>query len=191
MGTEQTSEYYDQNLTNFLVPYETSRWRPLYDKVLSLMPEDRDVRICDIACGTGRMAQLLWQNGYHNYVGFDFSLERIKEARRYVPDAVFHHLDVFSDETKTIYQNAEIAIITETLEHIERDLELLESLPKGLQVIGSVPNFDSAAHVRMFSGPQAVLDRYASLVQLELDGISTICKNESRSEIYIFSGKRI
>jgi trans-aconitate methyltransferase len=190
MGTEQSAAYYDRHLKNFLVPYETSRWRPLYDHVLTLMPEDRTVRICDIACGTGRMAKLLWRNGYHNYVGFDFSLERIKEARHYVPEASFHHLDAFSDEARALSRQADVAIITDTLEHLEQDLELISVLPKGMLVIGSVPNFDSKAHVRMFDGPDTVFERYGDLVSFTADSIFTQAKEGSKNEIYIFSGRR-
>lgn len=188
MGTEKAADYYDENLKNFLVPYETSNWKPVYDQVVRLVPDHYTGPICDIGCGTGRLAKALQLSDFENYTGLDFSNERIKEARRYMPDTEFFVMDVFSGDAKALYQEHRFFVLTEILEHLEQDLELLSALPEGSRVIASVPNFDSPAHVRIFDGPDAVIERYGSTIDFGISDIHTVKKKTSKSETYIFHG---
>ena len=146
MGTEQPASYYDEHIANFLVPYEGSIWREVYDATVSLFPEDTSATIVDVGCGTGRLAEALRRSGRTNYIGFDFSPGRIAEARRYLPDHDFRVLDAFSDEARALMYAADVISITEVLEHVEGDRDLLAALPAGKNVVFSVPNFDSATH---------------------------------------------
>lgn len=167
MGSELKPEDYDQRMSLVGKPYEESPWRPIYDAVVSLMPADRAAQIVDIGCGTGRMAEALRRAGYCNYVGYDFSPRRIEEAQRYVPDFAFRVLDCLSEGAKALNAGAKIFIITEVLEHIERDRDVVSGLPSGAFVAFSVPNYASAGHVRTYPSRTAIVERYGDLLTLD------------------------
>ena len=56
-------------------------------------------------------------------------------------------------------------LCTEVLEHVVDDVSVLERIPKGKQVLATVPNFDYESHVRFFANVGEVRDRYGSLFE--------------------------
>jgi len=188
MGTERPPEFYDENLKNFLAPYEESIWKDLYDAVLEFLPRDRTVRVVDVGCGTGRLAEALRRGGYLNYLGFDFSEKRINEAQRYLPKHSFEVLDAFSFQALRHIESADCVCITEVLEHIERDIELLLRIPPGTHVIISVPNFDSASHVRFFSCADKAIERFGVALDMKPSSVRTL--KRGKNETYVFSCRR-
>jgi SAM-dependent methyltransferase len=48
---------------------------------LDIDPRNRDIRIMDAGCGTGLLARLLHEYGYHNIDGFDLSAKMVDIAR--------------------------------------------------------------------------------------------------------------
>ena len=189
LGVEQPSEYYDSRMEKFLLPYESSPWRPVYDAVLELMPTDRNLSILDIGCGTGRCADALQRAGYFNYIGFDFSSERINEARRYLPSTQFHVLDVFADAAAQLFAAADVFVVTEVLEHVNRDTEILRMIPTGREVLFSVPSFGGAAHVRSFADVDAVIRRYGELLTLDVGAIRIVPRPRD-DRIFVMRGRR-
>jgi trans-aconitate methyltransferase len=163
-------------------------WKPVYDTVAKLIPYNYTGPICDIGCGTGRLAKALKKSQLDGYIGLDFSKERIKEARRYLPETEFHVMDAYSKDAVALYQRHHFFVLTEILEHLNDDLGLLALLPSGSQIIGSVPNFDNPAHVRSFENPESVFDRFKSLVSFDPTSIRTLTKQTSKNETYVFSG---
>lgn len=171
---EKDSIFYD-NL------YESGGWEMTYfkhyteihyyetwKKALEIIKRSRKKqKIIEVGCGPGQFANLLFDNGYIDYRGIDFSEEAIKIAKirndRYrnkfnVEDAFSSN--IFSDDYNRV-------IIFEVLEHIEDDLELLNKVRKGTDILFSVPNFDSPGHVRWFLSSAEVYERYMNFVEIE------------------------
>lgn len=188
MGSEQPASYYDEHIANFLVPYEGSIWKEVYDATVSLFPDATSATIVDVGCGTGRLAEALRRSGRINYIGFDFSSARIAEARRYLPEHDFRVLDAFSDEARALMNAADVVSITEVLEHVEGDLDLLSSLPTGKTVVFSVPSFDSPTHVRKFKTMDAVLERYSGILDIDADSAVTVTRRKNHT--FVARGSR-
>jgi 2-polyprenyl-3-methyl-5-hydroxy-6-metoxy-1,4-benzoquinol methylase len=162
-GREQGPEYYDGRMQQVKLPLEQSPWLNLYQMALTLLPQG-DVSIIDLGCGTGRFAKLLQLNGYSRYLGIDFSTRRIEEARSYVPSFRFAVANVFSPSLRALCLDYDVFILLEVLEHLEDDRALIRSIPAGRLVILSVPNYDSAGHVRRFESHEQVRERYDDLL---------------------------
>lgn len=181
MGKEQGPDFYDSRMGRVAIRYEDSPWRPIYDAVVDLLPDDRSIRILDIGCGTGRGAEAIRRAGYKNYLGFDFSPSRVAEAARYVPNFRFLTLDVFSAEARDLFAAHDVFVLTEVLEHIEREREVIAMIPARAVVLFSVPNFDSTAHVRTFSSLDALEDRYGDILAIDREAVRILSK-EKRPE---------
>ena len=78
-------------------------------------------------------------------------------------------------------------IILETLEHIEKDVDLIAKVPVGKRVILSVPNFDAIAHVRFFDTKKDVVERYKE--QLTAESVKSVSVG-GRSKIFLLQGTR-
>ncbi|WP_075109891.1 class I SAM-dependent methyltransferase [Halofilum ochraceum] len=177
MGKEQQSDFYDSRMDRVLVPYEESPWRPIYDTVVEFLHQWNPAGpILDVGCGTGRCAEALRRAGFVNYQGIDFSGVRINEAQDYVPSFTFKQMDVFSADAEHLFAEHGTFIITEVLEHITKDRELIRRLPRGSKVIISVPNYDSAGHVRTFSSARDIDARYSDLLDFDADLLKEISR---------------
>lgn len=172
MGEEQSEHFYDQRLDRVSIPYESSPWRPIYDAVVRLLLEHKDTitSILDVGCGTGRCAEAIRRAGLKEYIGLDFSSARINEAKSYVPEfsTKFKKLEVFSQEALQLFLQHDTFIMTEFLEHVSADLDVIKRVPLNSLLIFSVPNFDSAGHVRHFESAQEVIERYQKLLYFPL-----------------------
>lgn len=54
---------------------------------------EKSNRILDFGCGYGRICQALWQSGFHNVLGVDFSPKMIERARGLFPHLTFEVAD--------------------------------------------------------------------------------------------------
>lgn len=159
-------QFYDRNLRNVSKPLESSPWLRLYETAADLMDQwDRATSIVDLGCGTGRFAKLIASRGFTNYWGVDFSAARIEEARRYNPELDFEVASIFDEVCRDRVQHAGACVLLEVLEHIHRDTDVFEMIRSGTSVVLSVPNFDSAVHVRWFDDAAAVWDRYGRFIE--------------------------
>jgi SAM-dependent methyltransferase len=186
---EKTAGFYNRHRERAMLPLEDSPWRTLYKKAQGLLPASkRTPRIVDLGCGTGRFARLLSDSGYGDYLGIDFADELIEECKRYVPEYRFIVGDFFSPVVKSHFSSTDLFVVLEVLEHIASDLSLMETLPVGATVIGSVPNYDSEAHVRVFPSISGAVLRYGSL--LDFDTIFALPLTHERN-FFLFRGVRI
>lgn len=193
MGSQKESNYYDSNLSSVKLPLEESPWRDVYESAASLLPApDNHLNIADLGCGTGRFAKLLFNKGYKKYWGIDFSEARIKEARQYVPQFSFSVGNLLSDKIQAKFTEFNVFVILEVLEHINSDCDLLLKIPEGKPVIFSVPNYDSAAHVRYFKDSDEIAHRYSKLLYFGQDNIYKITTNKKKGKLIflIFSIKK-
>jgi SAM-dependent methyltransferase len=174
--------YYDEVMVErgspAMLPLEKSGWLPLYEEAAWWIPPEEDV--VDLGCGTARFGALLYQRGhYGGYVGLDFSVSALKEARRYVAHALvarprsdeddpfvyeFRQQDLREWTPSPTRAGNCVYVCLETLEHIVDDVDLVRRVPPGHRLIFSVPNYDSDAHIRTFRNVRDVWDRFSALL---------------------------
>ena len=162
-GVEQPASYFDD-------VYRSSRryredvtpWTPLWKHLVAHV---RDARtIVELGCGPGHLAKLLQPLPVESYVGFDFSRVAIEQARARQPDPRFRFVE--ADLTAAPLPPADLYIACEFLEHVGRDLEILEGIPAGARVLLMVPSFGDRAHVRHFASVDEAVARYDPLFAL-------------------------
>jgi 2-polyprenyl-3-methyl-5-hydroxy-6-metoxy-1,4-benzoquinol methylase len=129
----------------------------------------------------------------------DLADQRVAEARRYVPGGEFTVGSVFDPGIRQRFEDFDVFVVLEILEHLEQDTELLAAIPQGATVILSVPNYDSEAHVRFFADADAVVERYGALLDFEA-GEGHVCerrqtllsrlRGRKRHRIFVFAAVR-
>lgn len=126
--------------------------------------------ILEVGCGVGQLAQFLSDSGLLKYTGFDFSDVGIKKAIerninnfRFIVDDVYT-TRLFSDCDRCEYN---LILITEVLEHLKNDMGILARIPKGMKIIGTVPNYDSKTRVRYFKSIDEIKSRYGGELNFE------------------------
>lgn len=168
----QVSETYDQMFLEdeqsnvFSLHYRYSPYYPLFKAVRSEMKKLNTQSVLEVGCGTGGLAHLLIETTKVKYKGFDFSPVAIDKARKRtnIHDQTFWVSDAFNMDYGLI--DFDTIICTEVLEHLEKDIEVVEKWRQGCNCICSVPNFDSAYHVRYFDNEEDVLKRYGKLIKI-------------------------
>ncbi len=187
-GKEKDARWYSEKFRgNAHKPehYTAFRYYFLFAALVTRLAPDGDESVLDIGCGPGHLAGLLRDVGVSRYCGFDFSEARIEFAASTYPDCEFHVADIFeTDLFETVDYNT--VVCTEVLEHIERDHEVLSKIKPGTRFLGSVPSYDSAAHVRYFINKSDVEDRYREhFARLRIDTLPHGVKGE---RIYVIDG---
>ena len=145
-----------------LSEYQTS----LYNNILNMVKKyPKDIRICELGCGSGQMANMLFDNGYINYIGIDFSSEAIVLAKKANPmyKEKFICSDIFSNTTINHFSKDTLFLCFEVLEHMEKDCKLFEMLPREANIVFSVPSFKSFNHLRTFNTVDDIKERYSML----------------------------
>lgn len=160
-------------------------YSPLYTAALHYLKHvPKSETIVDLGCGPGLLAKLLFDSGRHAYLGIDFSAVLLTRARQIVRNANFILADLRSGSTHEIYRKFRVFVLLEVLEHLTNDQTLLASIPSGSQVIFSVPNFDSKAHVRHFLSLDTVITRYNKCLDFSVSIIFSISEH---NKIFLFN----
>lgn len=124
-----------------------ARWGRAYDHYLrSWLPESKDARIVDVACGYGKLLYFFRERGYRQIAGVDISPDQVRRAREVV--ATVHQGDVLAFLAG---HSAEFDLITalDLIEHLTKDEVLrfvhscFEALRPGGRLILQTPNADS------------------------------------------------
>lgn len=123
-----------------------------------------EIKIVELGCGSGQFANMLFDAGYTNYIGYDFSSAAIARAAELNPIQREHFRQKDIREIKWS-DDVELIVIFEVLEHMADDIAAVEALPDGVSVLFTVPNFDSFNHVRKFDGLSAIVERYGTYFQ--------------------------
>jgi 2-polyprenyl-3-methyl-5-hydroxy-6-metoxy-1,4-benzoquinol methylase len=160
MKIEQGADYYDnkKRIPKGLKP----TWVNLYNKIIEQIPLNSAV--ADLGCGPGLFAEFVYEAGYRNYLGLDFSEKCIEAAKQRVPNFTFEVRNLYDPQNIQKYLNYEVFVFVEVLEHIENDLSIINLIPKKKKIIFSVPNRDDAAHVRFFKNAEEVRQRFSSVI---------------------------
>ncbi len=164
VGQERDASWYDQTFLDYghyRVHYTESPYYPLWTVIVDRMLRAEVNTLLDLGCGPGQFALMMHDRGIPHYVGLDFSGEQIAYAQQLCPDYEFVQADILVLENWRDRQFDTI-LSTEFLEHVERDLYVIENMPPGIRFYGSVPNFPAEGHVRYFSTVDEVRERYGS-----------------------------
>ncbi|WP_343761091.1 class I SAM-dependent methyltransferase [Clostridium oceanicum] len=147
--------------------YSQSRYIKIWNEALEIIKEIKNCNILDIGCGAGQFANLLFDNNIKSYVGIDFSKVAINLAKKtnapYKEKFLLHNIytsDVYKQEYNTV-------TILEVLEHLEKDIDVLEKIKPKSNVIFSVPNYGGKGHVRYFNNISEIINRYKGFVKIK------------------------
>ncbi|KAB1441396.1 class I SAM-dependent methyltransferase [Pseudodesulfovibrio senegalensis] len=195
MGKEQLSHFYDNLFTNggaeqaYHKHYQNCFYYPAWIAAMDLLRQICPQSILELGCGPGQFAAMIHDhlNPTPDYLGLDFSAKGIEISRNNCPKLSFEIVDIVKDAIPT--KDFDCVVCLETLEHIHADLTVLKKLPLGIPLIFSVPNFNSASHVRWFTDEQAIRKRYEGLV--EFKDIKTIQIGTHTNLLFIVKGIRI
>jgi 2-polyprenyl-3-methyl-5-hydroxy-6-metoxy-1,4-benzoquinol methylase len=173
MGKEQDCVYYNaifESSTSYKQGYKHSHYFPGWQKAVEWLKRSNkaDMKIMDVGCGPGQFAEMLKDNSFTSYYGFDFSEVAIDIAKKRIPEWIsqFQTADIFS--SGLLESSAYDAIcIFEVLEHLDNDIDCLSLIKSGTTVILSVPNFWDPAHVRIFDSVADAIARYDGIVDIQ------------------------
>jgi 2-polyprenyl-3-methyl-5-hydroxy-6-metoxy-1,4-benzoquinol methylase len=165
--TEKKEDFYNEGYLDnpkYGCHYSESPYFEIWEGIVKQIKKDANV--LDLGCGTGQFANMLIDNGIGYSYGVDFSETAIKMARNVNKGNDFCVGDLRSTDFYQLKEHNTV-ICLEVLEHIEDDLTILKNIKKGTNIIISVPNYDSAGHVRYFHNIQRVIQRYGSYFNVE------------------------
>jgi hypothetical protein len=175
---EKDSTWYDAEFLgaqHFSAEYKNSPWYKLWVSAIDVMKQEGSKQILDLGCGPGQVAACIKDSmpALGSYAGLDFSRERIHRASEVfgvdVPKGESFRNGKFAFVLKDVYQDGwaewpyDTVLMTEFLEHVTRDLEIVGRIRAGTLVVATVPDFLYEGHVRAFSSVEDVETRYGSL----------------------------
>ncbi len=152
-----------------------------------LKPFAFDTSILEIGCGAGQFANMLFDYGFSNYTGFDYAAEGVALAKKNNPKHADRFFVADAFQTELMEKEYGLVISFEVLEHIQKDLELLNRIRPGTKMLLSVPNFSDPYHVRFFPSEKDVRERYGRVMKI-ID-ISVSMSNETHCLYYVWGEK--
>jgi 2-polyprenyl-3-methyl-5-hydroxy-6-metoxy-1,4-benzoquinol methylase len=167
---EATAEFYDNVYSadkgKYKGSYKKSPYYSLWLRIIEVLKKYNIEAVDELGCGTGQFAELLYKKMPKvMYYGIDYSLQAILIAHTRKLQGLLICKTI--DEHRYLNRESDYAVVClETLEHIEKDTEIIARIPAGAHIVLSVPSFDSASHVRVFKTMKVVLRRYAKYMDL-------------------------
>lgn len=163
---------------------KTGIYYKLWDYVASCL--EKNDKILDLGCGPGQFSEMLFDRGFRNYVGIDFSPVAINMAKGRVPSFTFINCDLDNvDYSK--YEGFKFVSL-ECFEHLKNDLQLLEKLPKKSKLIFSVPNYYAKYHVRVFN-EKFIKKYYGNVLNLGRIGFFTGPPVTGKGKIFVIEAE--
>ena len=182
---EKKADYYDQIYKN---GYNTSNYNFLYQEVINILSNLDNPRVLELGCGLGDLGKMIMEKGWQ-YRGFDFSQEAIKICKDKSPQGNFYQGNVYDNKSFGA-EDYNTVIALEVFEHVD-DLSVIENIRPGATVIGSVPNYDDSAHLRLYEDGKAdIVDYYKPYMHV-YDIRSAQINNNSSGEVltmHLFTG---
>lgn len=186
----KTSSWYDEIYeynSEYRKHYTESRYYFIWTVIADRIVRRNHRNIFDLGCGPGQFAALLHSKGVKGYCGLDFSSSAIEIAKKSCPDFEFIAADAFASDT---LENREYdcLVTMEFLEHVDKDIEILQRVRPGTRVIATVPDFPTPSHIRYFSNSREVQERYARL--FDSFRVDAFLKDEGGHTFFILDGIR-
>ena len=161
MGTEMKEEGYNAayHRAKYLAYYKDTRWYPRFK--LTAARINKDERILEIGCGTGQLANLLFDQDKTNYIGYDFSEVGIKQCHNLgLYPMIFKIGNAYDPE---LYKDYDVLLCCETLEHV-KDLDVLENVEKGKKIVLSLPDFPAPNHLFHITSEEQLKQHYNGII---------------------------
>lgn len=140
--------------------YKGLRFFPVWDFISGWVKSP----IVDLGCGCGHLGHLLSDREFPQYTGYDFSAVAIKKANALKLPGKFRFIEA---DLRTLKLGPATYIATEVFEHIKDDKALISRLPKGVNLIFSVPNYKAPNHYRTYNGVEFIKEYYKDLLNIE------------------------
>ena len=160
-----SSESYDQIFATepeYTGHYSRSSYLPIWKLVAAKI--DKDSYILDLGCGPGQFAAYLYDQGFTNYTGIDFSHVAIERAQSINPAFTFICADL--SQLRFSRHRPDIIFAIETFEHIADDRALIRRLPPA-RLIFTVPNYPAPNHYRTYRDESFIRDYYRDVLTIE------------------------
>jgi len=156
MGKELSSEFYNTVFTNggsehiYFKNYDDTPWYPVWTLIIKYIINGKFTDVLDIGCGPSQFARYLRDSSKSiKYTGIDFSEVAISMAKELTPEFSFRIENAITFDYASIFYN--VVVITEFLEHISGDLDVLNNIKSGTHILATLPNMDSDGHIRFLS----------------------------------------
>ena len=143
---------YDSYITNIFgtihnnkkIKYLIKYYKKNYKKFL---PQNKDAKVLELACGMGEFYQFLCEEGYTDYTGVDLSEEEIQYIHQNVDKtAKIIKQDIISFLKQTKDNEYDVIIFNDCIEHLKKDeicevlLEINRVLKEDAAVLIKTPN---------------------------------------------------
>jgi 2-polyprenyl-3-methyl-5-hydroxy-6-metoxy-1,4-benzoquinol methylase len=173
MGQELSKHWYNEVFDQggsegmYFLNYRETPWYPVWTRIIEILKENNSTKILDIGCGPGQFAHCVLDSITNiEYTGIDFSSSAILSATMIDLPATFIEADALLFDYSNIEYN--VVISTEFLEHVNGDKEILSQIASGTLIIATLPNMDSAGHVRFLSkdneaAVSEIVNRYSDI----------------------------
>jgi 2-polyprenyl-3-methyl-5-hydroxy-6-metoxy-1,4-benzoquinol methylase len=188
---EQGVEYYDRSFNadpTWRLHYTRSPYYPLWTVVVDRLRRRHARKVLEIGCGSGQLARSIRDSGIvEKYLGFDFSPNRVGQARLACPEYRFEVADALKTDLIRI-ADYDTVVSTEFFEHVHADLDIISQIRPGAAMIASVPNFPYVSHVRHFGEPSDVVARYGAL--FDSFSVTPLPKDDRGNLFFVMEGVR-
>lgn len=128
--------------------------------------------VADLGCGVGRFVKIMIQRGMkpQMYWGLDNNRSKIQQARKEYPGWRFTFGDMFSARAKQEFMKYDAFLMIELLDHIEKDIELIKSIPVGKKLVLYMPQFEGPGNIRWFESSEEAKSRYSHFIDISSKG---------------------
>ena len=156
-------DYYDKVYSK---PYKTERWNPIYENIKGFLVGKY---ILDLGCGIGPLCE--FEDRWEDYLGIDISNIAIDKARESFLNKSFIQADIekyiYSNTGKNlIVKGYDIVTAIEVFEHV--DFKKVISNLKPVEIIFSLPNYDSQSHLWFPTSTKELHEAFDPLIDFDI-----------------------
>ncbi|MDR2352952.1 MAG: hypothetical protein LBF22_07265 [Deltaproteobacteria bacterium] len=150
---------------------------PQYDKGMYLDAYSRlglmsIANVADLGCGPGNFTgvMVLKNQKPEVYLGVEQSHSQLQIAKAAYPGWKFIYGDFFNPQIRQEYERMEAYLLLNVLDVINEDLEFLETVPTGKNVLFSMPRNPKEGSVRFCPDMFSLRERYSGLLKIRSVG---------------------